>query len=803
MRTHARVVVIGGGVVGASVLYHLTKAGWKDVLLIERAELTSGSTWHAAGGMHTVNGDPNVAKLQQYTIELYKELERISGQSCGMHITGGLMLAGTADRVDWLKMAQARGRYLGMDLQIISAAEAKQLHPLLEEKKFCGAILDPIEGHIDPYGVTHAYAKAAQIGGAEIVRQTRVVDTKPRADGSWDVITEQGNVHAEHVVNAGGLWAREVGRFVGLELPVLAMEHQYLITEDLPELKGQKELLHVIDFEGEIYMRQERGGILLGTYERAGVPWSARTTPWDFGQDLLPQDLERIAPSLEVAFEHFPRLATAGIRRVINGPFTFAPDGNPLLGPIAGLRNYWVACGVMAGFSQGGGVGLSLAQWIVEGDPGADIWAMDVARYGDWTTPAYTNAKVRENYSRRFRIRFPNEELPAARPLRMTAIHERLIAENAVMGEYCGLEHALWFAPKGTPAVEQVTFRRSNAHSAVAADCRAVRDGVGLLEISNYGKFEVGGAGSADWLASIMAGRVPNVGRISLTPMLNERGRLIGDFTLCRLAEDQFFVVGTYAAEVYYRRWFERYPPPATVTVRACAMQYNGLSLAGPAARDLLQPLVDLDLSTKAFPFMSFTRTSVGLVPALLGRVSFTGDLGYEIWVTSEYQTALYDLLVEAGRAHGLKVIGGRALNAMRLEKSFGTWAREFRPIYGPYEAGLGRFIDLARGNFVGRAAALEEKAHGGQRSLITLDVQAHDADAIGDEPIWHRGKVVGWVTSGGYAHSAGKSLALGYVNREVAAQIEGFEVELIGERRPALRLLEPAFDPKGLRMRV
>ncbi|HLQ11687.1 MAG TPA: FAD-dependent oxidoreductase [Steroidobacteraceae bacterium] len=803
MRSHARVVVIGGGVVGTSVLYHLTKAGWKDVLLIERAELTSGSTWHAAGGMHTVNGDPNVAKLQQYTIELYKELERISGQSCGMHITGGLMLAGTADRVDWLKMAQARGRYLGMDLQIISAAEAKKLYPLLEEKKFLGAILDPIEGHIDPYGVTHAYAKAAQIGGAEIVRQTRVLDTKPRPDGSWDVITEQGNVHAEHVVNAGGLWAREVGRFVGLELPVLAMEHQYLITEDLPELKGQKELLHVIDFEGEIYMRQERGGILLGTYERAGVPWSPHTTPWDFGQDLLPQDLERIAPSLEVAFEHFPRLATAGIRRVINGPFTFAPDGNPLLGPIAGLRNYWVACGVMAGFSQGGGVGLSLAQWIVEGDPGADIWAMDVARYGDWTTPAYTNAKVRENYSRRFRIRFPNEELPAARPLRTTPVYDRLREENAVFGEYCGLEHALWFAPRGSAAEEQVSFRRSNAHPQVAAECRAVREGVAMLEISNYGKFEIMGVGATEWLSTLMAGRLPAVGRIALAPMLNERGRLIGDFTLCRLGTEHYFVVGTYAAESFYRRWFERFPHPATMSVRPCAMQYTGLSLAGPQSRALLQTLVAEDLATGSFPFMSFGRLNVGMVPALVGRVSFTGDLGYEIWVTSDYQLALYELLREAGRPFKLRLIGGRALQSLRLEKSFGTWAREFRPIYGPYEAGLGRFIDLDRGHFIGRAAALEEKKHGGQRSLVTLEVQAHDADAIGDEPIWHRGQVVGWVTSGGFGHSVGKSLALGYVNRDVAAQSEGFEVELLGERRPALRLSEPAFDPKGLRMRV
>ena len=802
MRTHVQAVVIGGGVVGASVLYHLTKAGWKDVLLLERAELTSGSTWHAAGGMHTVNGDPNVAKLQQYTINLYEEIERISGQSCGVHITGGVMLAGTAERLDWLRMAKARGRYLGMELELVSVAEAKKLFPLLEERHFVGAMYDPIEGHVDPYGVTHAYAKSAQIGGAEIVRQTRVLDTKQRADGTWDVVTEKGNVHAEHVVNAGGLWAREVGRMVGLELPILAMEHQYLITDDLPEFKGQKEQMHCIDFEGEIYMRQERGGMLMGTYERAGVPWSPRTTPWDFGQDLLPNDLERIAPSLEVGFQHFPRLESAGIRKIVNGPFTFAPDGNPLIGPVRGLKNYWVACGVMAGLSQGGGVGLALSHWMVDGDPGADIWGMDVARYGDWATLTYTNAKVRENYSRRFRIRFPNEELEAARGLRTTPVYERLTAENAVFGDYCGLEHALWFAPRGAPPREDVTFRRSNAHAHVAAECRAVREAVGLLEISNYGKFEVTGAKAAEWLSRVMANRVPAVGRMVLAPMLNERGRLIGDFTIARLTEQRFFVVGTYAAEVYYMRWFERSLPPAGVTVRPCAVEYVGLSLAGPAARELLQTLVADDLASAAFPFMSFRRIDVGMVPALVGRVSFTGDLGYEMWVTTDYQRALYDLLVQAGRGFGLRNVGGRALNSLRLEKSFGTWAREFRPIYGPYEAGLGRFIDLKKGDFIGRAAALAEQAAGGERRLVTLDVAARDADAIGDEPIWHEGKVVGWVTSGGYGHSVGKSIALGYVDKAVAEALVGFEVELMGERRPAARLAAPAFDPQGLQMR-
>jgi dimethylglycine dehydrogenase len=802
MKSHARVVVIGGGVVGASVLYHLTKAGWKDVLLIERAELTSGSTWHAAGGMHTVNGDPNVAKLQQYTIQLYQEIEAISGQSCGVHITGGIMLAGTRERLDWLKMAKARGRYLGMDLEIISVDEAAKLFPLLEKKHFKGAMYDPIEGHVDPYGVTHAYAKSAQIGGAEIVRQTRVTDLRQRPDGSWDVITDRGNVHAEQVVNAAGLWAREVGRMVGIELPVLAMEHQYLITGDMPELVGKPEQLHAIDFEGEIYIRQERGGMLMGTYERAGVPWSPVTTPWDFGQDLLPNDLERIAPSLEVGFEHFPALGAAGIRKVVNGPFTFAPDGNPLIGPIKGLKNFWVACGVMAGFSQGGGVGLALSRWMVDGDPGADVWGMDVARYGDWTTLAYTNAKVRENYSRRFSIRFPNEELTAARPLRTTPIYEKLLAEHAVFGDYCGLEHPLWFAPTAAEAVDHVSFRRSNAHPHIARECATVRDGVGLLEISNYGKFEVQGPGAAEWLSKIMANRVPSVGRIALSPMLNERGKLIGDFTLCRPSAEHFFLIGTYAAETYYLRWFEHHLPPLGVTVRPCAMQYAGLSVAGPKSRALLQSLVRDDLATAAFPFMSFRRMEVGMVPAYVGRVSFTGELGYEMWVTTDYQRTLYNVLVEAGREFGLKPFGGRALNCMRIEKNFGTWAREYRPIYGPFEAGLGRFVDLKKGDFIGRSAAAEERDSGGALRLVGFKVDATDADALGDEPIWHDGKVVGWVTSGTFGHRVGSSLALGFVPAAVAAADSGFEIEIIGERHQAVRLTGAAFDPSGARMR-
>jgi dimethylglycine dehydrogenase len=771
--------------------------------LIERAELTSGSTWHAAGGMHTVNGDPNVAKLQQYTIELYKEIEKISGQSCGVHITGGIMLAGTRERFDWLKMAKARGRYLGMDLDIISVDEAAKLFPLMDKKHFVGAMYDPIEGHVDPYGVTHAYAKSAQIGGAEIVRHTRVTDLKQRQDGTWDVITDHGNVHAEHVVNAGGLWAREVGRMVGLELPILAMEHQYLITGDMPELAARRSSLHAIDFEGEIYIRQERGGMLMGTYERAGVPWSERTTPWDFGQDLLPNDLERIAPSLEIGFQHFPALGRRGYRKVVNGPFTFAPDGNPLIGPVRGLPNFWVACGVMAGFSQGGGVGLALSHWMVDGDPGADVWGMDVARYGDWTTWPIPMPRCGRTIRGVSAFASPTKNCrrhDRCAPRRCTRSWRRRMPCSATTARWsirCGSRRR---RNGGRGSCELPPLERA---SACGCRVRGRARWVGLLEISNYGKFEVQGPGAAEWLSKVMANKVPAVGRIVLSPMLNERGKLIGDFTMCRIAADHFFLVGTYAAETYYMRWFERHMPPTGVTIRPCAMQYVGLSVAGPKSRELLQTLVHDDLSTAAFPFMSFKRMEVGMVPAYVGRVSFTGDLGYEMWVTTDWQRALYDSLVKAGEKHGLKLFGGRALNAMRIEKSFGSWAREYRPIYGPYEAGLGRFVDLNKGDFIGRAAAVEEKQSGGALRLVGFKVEAGDADAIGDEPIWHDGKVVGWVTSGAYGHRVGSSLALGYVPAAVASATDGFEIEIIGERHKATRLAGAAFDPSGALMRT
>jgi dimethylglycine dehydrogenase len=806
VKTHARVAVIGGGVVGASVLYHLAKAGWNDVVLLERDELTSGSTWHAAGGMHTLNGDPNVAKLQEYTIRLYREIEEASGQSCSIHITGGVNLAGTAERMDFLKVACARARYLGLDMEIISVDEAARLFPLMDPQYFVGALYNPLEGHVDPAGVTQAYAKAARNLGAEVHRFTRVTALDPRSDGTWDVRTDKGDLHVEHVVNAAGLWAREVGRFAGLELPVLAMEHQYLITGEMPEVvSSAKEVLHVIDFEGEIYMRQEGRGMLIGTYEKSGVPWSERETPWDFTHELLAPDLDRIAGSLEVGFRHFPALERAGIKRIVNGPFTFAPDGNPLIGPIRGLRNYWVACGVMAGFSQGGGVGLALANWMTAGDPGFDVWAMDVARFGDWATMAYTNAKVRENYSRRFRIRFPNEELPAARPLRTTPVYEALKAKGAVFGASFGLEHALWFAPPGTPAHEDVTYRRSNAHGPVGEECRAVRNAVGLLEIATFSRYEVAGPGAGAWLDTVLANRMPLEGRLTLAPMLNDAGRLIGDFTVANAGGGRYFVFGSGIAEQYHLRWLESHLPQTGVTIRSLREEMLGFAIAGPVSREALARLTASDISAGAFPFLEFRRFDLGVSQAWIGRISFTGELGFEIWVPADVERSLYDAFLDAGADLGMRHFGARALNSLRLEKSFGNWAREYRPIYTPAEAGLDRFVDVGKADFVGRAAVVADRERAPSRRLVTLVVDAVDADAMGDEPVWHGGKVIGWVTSGGFGHCVNRSIALAYIPAALCGNggEDGFEVEILGERRPAQRVTKPLYDPSGLRMRM
>ncbi|MBV9620607.1 MAG: GcvT family protein [Gammaproteobacteria bacterium] len=803
MKSSARAVVIGGGVVGASVLYHLAKIGWRDVLLLEKAELTSGSTWHAAGGMHTFNGEANISRLQKYTIDLYREIEALSGQSCGLHPNGGLMLAANQGELDSLRLICSRARYLGMETQMISVAEAREFNPLIDPQYFIGALWRADGGHCDPSGTTQAYAKAARQLGAEVERFTRVQALEPRRDGSWDVRTDRGEIHAEHVVNCAGLWAREVGHLVGIELPVLAMEHHYLITEDLPELRGRaRELVNTTDYAGEIYVRQERGGVLIGTYEPHGLIWSPERTPDDFSMQLLPEDTERLAPYFEVGFRHFPALGRVGIRKAVNGPFTFAPDGNPLVGPVRGLRNYWVACAVMAGFSQGGGIGLVLSRWMAENDPGQDILSMDVARFGAFATPKYTALKVPENYARRFRLAYPNEELPAARPLRRSPLYERFGALGAVMGANFGLEHALWFAPPGMRPEETPTYRRSEAFPVVREECRAVRRSVGLYETTNYGKYEVTGRGARAWLDRVFACRLPRPGRIALAPMLNAAGRIVGDLSIACLNEERYLIIGSGFAEEYHLRWFWAAEPPPDVAVRSAASTLGGLSIAGPRARELLQRLVRIDLSAEAFRLFRVTETAVGLVPAVLSRAGFTGELGYEVWTTPDYLLTLYEEVLAAGADLGLTHFGGRALSSLRLEKGYGSFNKDFRPDYTAAETGLDRFIDFEKGEFTGRAAALAERATGARRRFVVLEVEDADAEVVGYESILKEGAAVGYVTSGAYGHCIDRSLAAGYVPAALAREGEHFEIDILGTMRRATVRLEPLYDPRGLRLR-
>ncbi|VAW16374.1 Sarcosine dehydrogenase [hydrothermal vent metagenome] len=805
LKSHVRAVVIGGGVVGVSVLYHLAKLGWTDVLLVERAELTSGSTWHAAGGFHTLNADTNMAALQGYTIGLYRELEELTGLSCGLHHVGGVTLADTPERMDYLRAEHAKHRYMGLDTKILTPGEIKALTPITNVDGLIGGLHDPLDGHLDPSGTTHAYAKAAKMAGAQIVLRNPVLETRPQPDGGWEVVTRDGTIIAEHLVNAAGLWAREVGAMAGVYLPLHAMEHQYLITEDLEEVfERDTELPHAMDPGGESYLRQEGRGLCIGFYERDCTWWATGGTPPDFGTELLNQNLDRIGPSLEAAFHRYPVLERAGIKTVVNGPFTFAPDGNPLVGPVPGLANYWSACAVMAGFSQGGGVGLTLAEWMTQGEPDRDAHAMDVARFGDWITPGYTRAKVKENYQRRFSISFPNEELPAARPHRTTPAYAEWKARRAVFGDAGGMEVVNYFARTHEPLEENPTFRRSNAFAAVAAECRAVRETAGINEIHNFGKYRISGSGARAWLNRIMAGRIPPAGQLGLTPMLSPKGRLIGDLTVSALAEDEFQLIGSFAMAAVHMRWFaHNLAPDGSVEIEDISTRRLGFQIAGPHARDILQEVAFADVSNKAFKFLDVKTIDIGTCRALVQRVSYTGDLGYEIYVDAQNQLPLFQALWEAGEPRGLTPFGMRAMMSLRLEKSFGSWGREYRPDYTAAETGLDRFIAFGKSaDFIGRAPAEAERSRGADRHLSTFTVNTAGADVWGDEPIFYNGEVVGFVTSGGFAHHAMQSVAFGILPAELIRDGLEVEIEILGERRPATLYKTPLFDPDGSRMR-
>ena len=797
---HARVVIIGGGVVGCSILYHLSKFGWKDVVLLERNELTSGSSWHAAGQIHTISSDPNISRLQSYTINLYKEIEELSGQSTGLHMTGGFYLASNKAWYDYLKRERSKARYMGLSQEFITPAEVAERHPLIDPKHYIAALWDDQDGDLDPSGTTYAFAKAARLNGARYFTHTPVIATIQRPDGTWDVTTPAGVVNAEHIVNCGGLWAREVGRLSGLHLPVQPMEHHYLITDRIEQVAGFGSRLPCgIDYEANLYFRQERDGMLLGTYEPVGNPWKVEGTPSDFGHELLPPNLEHIADRLELAFDRIPALASAGIKDAINGPFTFGPDGNPMIGPVPGMLNYWCAVGVMAGFCQGGGVGLAMAEWMIDGEPSIDVWAMDVARFGNWASPDWGTVKSCENYERRFVMTFPNETLPKGRRQQTTALYDRLVARGALMGQAFGLEHALWFADGPDDAWEAPTFERNRSHEYVAAECAAVRSGVAGTEIANFAKHEIKGAGARDWLNRTMAGRIPRPGRIALTPMLTENGRLYGDLTVACLNDGHFMLFGSGAMQDAHRRFWARTLPGEVGHVNQTG-DWHGVALSGPKSRELLQRITRDDVAPEAFRFRDVRTTFVGGVPVLMNRISFSGELGFEIYCRPQYLVRLSEAIEDAGAELGYRWYGSRALMSLRLEKGWGAWGLEYRPDFNAVESGMDAFIDWDS-DFVGKDATLKFRQAGPSRKLVTMTVDS-PIDVTSDEAVLKEGRAIGYVTSGGYAHHVGRSMAMAYVDTEHSEPGSALQVEILGEFHEGIVQGAPLYDPDGSRMR-
>ncbi len=804
MEKHAKVVIIGGGVVGCSILYHLSKFGLKDCILIERNELTSGSSWHAAGNVHVISSDPNISRMMAYTIGLYKEIEKESGHSTGFKPSGGFYLASNEVWADYLKRERSKARYMGLDQEFISLEEVKKKHPLIDPKKYLLALWDPIDGEVDPSGVTYAFAKAAKVYGGNYYTNTVVTDTKQKNDGSWDVITDKGNIKAEIVINAGGLWAREVGKLAGINLPVQPMEHHYLITEAIPEIEamGKNKRLPIgTDFEGNIYFRQEANGMLLGTYEQKSTPWKVKGTPMNFGHELLEPKLENIQDRLAIGFKRIPALEKAGIKNIVNGPFTFGPDGSPLIGPVPGMKNYWVAVGVMAGFCQGGGVGKCIAEWIIDGEPSIDVWAMDVARFGNYASPDYGTVKSSENYERRFIMTFPNETLPKGRKQKTTSLYDRLVERGAVMGDSFGLENALWFAKNPKDAHEEPTFKRSRSHSYIAEEVKAVRNSVGAIEIANFAKHEFTGKGARKFLDYILAGRIPKPGRIILTPMLTPRGKLYGDLTVACLNEEKFMIFGSGAAQEMHRRWFEKFLPNNEVNYKNRSDDFHGIAISGPNSRKLLSKICRDDVSEKMFKFRDTKETFVGGVPAILNRISFSGELGYEIYVAPQFQLKLFEEIEAHGKELSLKLYGARALMSLRLEKNWGAWTLDFRPDFTAAESGLDVFINWDK-EFIGKKLAQNEKKIGPKKKLVTMSIDTKDIDVTNDEAILKDNKCVGYITSGGYAHHVRKSMALGYVPTELSKHDTALEVEINGKLYAARVTNKPLYDANGGKMR-
>ncbi|MDJ0827467.1 MAG: FAD-dependent oxidoreductase [Rhodobacter sp.] len=803
MPTHARIIIIGGGIVGVSTLYHLAKAGETDTLLLERRDLTAGATWHAAGNVHTQSAHANLSALQAYSLRLYDGLAEEVGQEVGSHVVGGFFLAQTKARMEEFKHLAGKFRALDLDYDLVTPDEIKAKHPLLNVADLEGGAWDPEEGYVDPYSVTMGLAAGARKYGGQIRRNTQVDSIARLPSGQWRLTAGDAIFDCEIVVNCAGFWADEVAGMIGTRLPITNMEHQYLVTDTMPAVAAlDHELPMIRDCDSQYYLRQEGQGLLLGPWERDCRRAWDRTdgrAPWDFGQELFEDDWDRLEEPLDAIFHRVPDLATAGIKRGVNGAISFAPDGRPMIGPMPGVPGFFVACGFLGGIAQGGGIGLAMSQWILGGEPELDLHFIDVARFGDWTTREFARERTHEILPIRYELIYPGIERVSGRPLKTTPIYQDLLARGAVMGQAYGWERPLWYAPEEVDPVDVPSFQRPNWWRHVGNEAMAMAAGCGLSEMSTYGKFRISGPDAAAFLDHIGSARCPaHPGKVALSLMLNPRGGIVGDLTVENLGDRTFYCVGATLGVALYQRWMQDHAGRFEVQIENVTDRYAALGIAGPNSRALLNALSGGAFDD--FPFMSAKPVEIGRVACKAIRVSYSGELGWELHCPMQVQKTLFETLMAAGAAYGLVLLGSRAMGMLRLEKGYRSWGAELTTEVTPHAAGLERVCSTQK-EYIGRAAVDAERQTPPLRRLVTLEVDPAAPPCWGTEPVFRHGDLIGFVTSGGMGWRSGKMLAVGWVAAEGIEIGETLEVQILLETYHATVLADPVYDPKNERL--
>ncbi|MGI6855804.1 GcvT family protein [Mesorhizobium sp. 1B3] len=808
----ARVVIIGGGAVGVSSLYHLAKAGWTDCILLEKNELTSGSTWHAAGNVPTFSSSWSLMNMQRYSAALYRGLAEEVGYPMNYHVTGSLRLAHTDERMQEFQRVKGMGRYQGMAIDVIGLDQIKAHYPFIEAHELKGALYDPSDGDIDPAQLTQALAKGARDRGARIVRFCPATAVG-RKGGDWIVTTPHGEIGCEYVVNAAGYRAAEVGRLFGRNVPMMVMSHQYILFDEIPELaawtrENDRKLPLLRDVDTSYYLRQEKNGMNLGPYERnCRAHWASPGDPMpdDFSFQLFPDDLERLEHYLDDVARRVPILGTAGLSKVINGPIPYTPDGNPLIGPMPGVPKAFEACVFTFGIAQAGGAGKVLAEWVTEGRTEWDMWSCDPRRFTAFASEKdYCVAKGMEVYGHEYAIQFPRLAWPAGRNRKLSPIHDRIAALGAQFNAYNGWERATWYAKPGDDVSELAaqTFGRSGPwEERVRQECLTVRDAAGILDLPGFSRFRLQGKGARDWLSTMITGNVPKPGRIGLAYFADDAGRIVTEMSIMALDEDFFFLITPAVAELHDFEWLERHLPQGTrMSLQNVTDSFTCQILTGPNSRDILAEITEADLN---LPWLSHQSVRIADRWCQLVRVSFAGELGWEIHSKLDDTAAIFDAAWAAGQKHGLKPFGMFALDALRLEKGYRAWKQDLSTDYTVLQGGLERFVAWNKPDFKGKAALLDEKQQGVKKRFVTLLVEAGDYDAPYMSTLWHDGQIVGETTSGGWGYRLNKSIALGMLRADLAQPGTQVEIEIFGQRYPALvQEDKPLWDPENARLR-